>query len=80
MTVKQIHFTSKTSLYEYLPKEMLAGFYYQIKRNIEKGILSPAMYHELRLIEKAARKSGVSMEYLIKQGKILLAEEWNSMI
>jgi hypothetical protein len=77
LSVKQIHITSTTSLYDYLPKEMLAGFHYQIQRNIEKGILSPAMYHELRLIEKAARKSGVSMDYLRKQGRIFITEEWN---
>lgn len=46
------------SLYEELPLEFLAGFFYQIHRN-DNGILSNAMYHEIKLIERIAIK-GVS--------------------
>ncbi|MGG3912231.1 hypothetical protein [Peribacillus simplex] len=37
----------KRSLYDKLPFELLAGFYFEINKNIEKGILSDAMYHDL---------------------------------
>lgn len=44
--------TEGISLYDKLPLEMLAGFYYHINKNIENGILSNAMYHEINLIEQ----------------------------
>ena len=50
----------KSSLYDELPLELLAGFYYEINKNIENGILSGAMQHEIRLIEQTALKK----EYL----------------
>jgi hypothetical protein len=43
------------SLYEKLPIDVLASFYFKIKANIDKKILSEAMYFELNLIEKAAK-------------------------
>jgi len=45
--------------YEDLPDEILTQFYFEIKKNIEKGILSQAMEHELELIKEAAAKKGV---------------------
>lgn len=44
------------SLYETLPDEHLAGFFVEINRRIEKGILSKAMYYEIELIKQAALK------------------------
>ncbi|PEZ75602.1 hypothetical protein [Bacillus sp. AFS017274] len=58
----------KSSLYDELPLELLAGFYYEINKNIEKGILSGAMYHEIRLMEQTALKRGISLEYLHDKG------------
>lgn len=53
----------KSSLYDKIPLVLLTGFFYEINKNIHKGILSKAMYHEIRLIEKAALKRGVSLIY-----------------
>lgn len=53
----------KSSLYDKIPLVLLTGFFYEINKNIQKGILSKAMYHEIRLIEKAALKRGVSLIY-----------------
>lgn len=56
------------SLYDHLPVEILAGFYYHINKNVEDGILSDAMYHEINLIERAAKKRGVSLNDLYDLG------------
>lgn len=80
MKDKQIHFMDRTSLYDCLPEEMLAGFYYQLQRNIEKGILSKTMYQELRLIENSARRRGMSIECLNKQGRMVIAKELSRII
>lgn len=48
-----------SSLYEQ-PDDLLAGFYVEISKNIKKGVLSEAMYHEIALIEEAAEKRRVS--------------------
>lgn len=47
------------TLYEKLPTNKLTGFYYEIKKNIDSGILSTAMYHEMNLIKKEAEKRGI---------------------
>lgn len=47
------------NLYDLLPPEVLAQFYYYININIEKGVLSKAMVSEIRLIKKAVRKKGL---------------------
>jgi hypothetical protein len=54
------------TIYDKLPIEVLACFYYEIKNNIDKKILSEAMYYELDLIEKAAKRKGVTIENLHK--------------
>lgn len=59
------------SLYNRLPLEMLAGFYYHISKNIENGILSNAMYHEINLIEQVAIKRGISLIDLYNQGSFM---------
>ena len=59
------------SFYDKLSTEMLAGFYYHINKNIEKGILSSAMYHEIDLIKHVARKKGISLEYLYNRGSLM---------
>ncbi|MGZ9816757.1 hypothetical protein ACXM0N_12655 [Peribacillus simplex] len=65
----------KSSLYDELPLELLAGFYYEINKNIEKGILSGAMYHEIRLMEQTALKRGISLEYLHDKGACIIEAE-----
>ncbi|TVX76495.1 hypothetical protein FQP34_24725 [Peribacillus simplex] len=65
----------KSSLYDELPLELLAGFYYEINKNIEKGILSSAMYHEIRLMEQTALKRGISLEYLHDKGACIIEAE-----
>ena len=65
----------KSSLYDELPLELLAGFYYEINKNIEKGILSGAMYHEIRLMEQTALKRGISLEYLHDRGACIIEAE-----
>ena len=44
------------SLYDRMSVQMLAGFYYHINKNIENGILSNAMSHEINLIKRVAAK------------------------
>ncbi|MEB8715915.1 hypothetical protein P4259_24375 [Bacillus thuringiensis] len=53
-------------LYEQISDELLAGFYVEIKRNIQKGILSEAMYHEIALIREVAEKRNLSEKDLAK--------------
>ncbi|MED2997366.1 MULTISPECIES: hypothetical protein [Bacillus] len=48
------------SLYEQLPDNLLAGFFMEINKNIQTGILSEAMYHEITLIQMAAQKRNLS--------------------
>jgi hypothetical protein len=55
-----------SSLYDELSVDLLSSFYYEIKKNIEKGILTEAMYFELNLIEKATIKKGIAIEELHK--------------
>ncbi len=62
---------NEASLYDELSLEMLAGFYYHISKNIENGILSNSMYHELDLIKQVAKRKGISLTYLYKQGSLL---------
>ena len=59
------------SIYDKLPLEMLAGFYYHINKNIEKGILSDAMYHEINQIERVAKKKGISLTDLYDRGSLM---------
>ena len=65
----------KRSLYDKLPLELLAGFYFEINKNIEKGILSDAMYHEIRLMEQTALRMGISLEYLYDKGSRIIESE-----
>jgi len=60
------------SLYDKMETEMVAGFYYFINKNIEKGILSNAMLSEIKLIERTAKRRGVSLEELYEQGSHLV--------
>ncbi|MGR5993188.1 hypothetical protein ACT7C9_01620 [Bacillus cereus] len=48
------------SLYGQLPDDLLAGFFMEINRNIQTGILSEAMYHEIALIQIVAQKRNLS--------------------
>ena len=60
------------SLYDKMETEMVAGFYYFIKDNIDKGILSNAMQSEIKLIERTAKRRGISLEELYEQGSHLV--------
>ncbi|XJZ27543.1 hypothetical protein ACF5W4_01365 [Bacillota bacterium Lsc_1132] len=53
------------TLYDKLPMEVLAQFFFYINKNIEEGILSEAMYHEVDLIVKALGKQGKKIEDLV---------------
>ncbi|MGG5254690.1 hypothetical protein ACQYAD_14655 [Neobacillus sp. SM06] len=46
------------TLYDKLPVEVLAQFFFYINKNIDDGILTEAMYHEVDLIVKALEKQG----------------------
>ena len=48
------------SLYDQIPNDFLAGFFVEITKNIEKGILSAAMYSEIDLIRAVADRRGLS--------------------
>ncbi|MFD2616807.1 hypothetical protein [Terrilactibacillus laevilacticus] len=52
---------SVITFYEKLPNDVLIQFYFEIKNNIDKGILSEAMYQELELIKDAALKRGLTI-------------------
>ncbi len=52
------------SYYEKLPNDLLVAFYQEINKNIKKGILTEAMYNELKLIEEVARKRNILLGYL----------------
>lgn len=62
----------KISFYDGLPINMLAGFYYHISKNIEDGVLSNAMYHEIDLIKQTAAKKGILLTYLYYQGSLMI--------
>lgn len=47
------------SFYEKLPSDVLIQFYYEIQKNIDREILSDAMYHETSLIKTEANKRGI---------------------
>lgn len=47
------------SLYQKLPDDLLVQFYYEIRKNMNRGVLTNAMYHELDLIKIEARKRGI---------------------
>ncbi|MGE8082110.1 hypothetical protein [Peribacillus loiseleuriae] len=51
----------RETLYDKLPMDLLVEFYYEINRNIKKGILSEAMYHEIELIKQAVTRRGISL-------------------
>ncbi|MBT2655067.1 hypothetical protein J7E81_07345 [Bacillus sp. ISL-18] len=49
------------NLYDKLPIDVLAQFYFHINKNIEKEILSKAMYYEIKLIKKSVIKKGLQI-------------------
>ena len=65
----------ENSLYDKLSLNLLAGFFYTINENIETGILSNAMYHEIKLIKQAAFKRGISLGYLYEKGSRIVQVE-----
>lgn len=58
----------KGTLYDTIPVELLAGFYYHINMNIKRDILSEKMYHEMELIEQVAKRKCLSLDQLYRQG------------
>jgi hypothetical protein len=63
------------SLYDKMETEMVAGFYYFINKNIDKGILSNAMQSEIKLIERTAKTRGIPLTELYEQGSRLIEIE-----
>jgi hypothetical protein len=53
------------NLYDELPIDVLAQFFYFINKNIEKGIISKSMYYEVELIKKSVKKKGIRMFHLL---------------
>lgn len=49
------------SIYENLDSETLVAFYFEIHKNIERGILTKRMHQELKLIEIAATNKGITL-------------------
>lgn len=56
------------TLYEELPTDLLVGFHYEIQKNINRGVLSDAMYQEINLIKAEAKKRGISLLDLKQHG------------
>lgn len=50
------------SFYEKLPTNFLIDFYYEINKNIEKGILTKTMYYELGLILSVMEQKGITVD------------------
>ena len=65
----------ESSLYVKLSSDLLAGVFYTINENIEIGILSNAMYHEIILIQQAAFQRGISLDYLYEKGSHIVQVE-----
>ena len=63
------------SLYDKMETEIVAGFYYFINKNIDKGILSSAMQSEIKLIECTAKRRGIPLEELYEVGSHLVEME-----
>jgi hypothetical protein len=51
----------KMDFYEKLPTDFLIAFYYEIMKNIEKGILTKNMYYEVGLIISVASQRGITL-------------------
>ncbi|BBN99680.1 hypothetical protein [Sporolactobacillus terrae] len=47
------------SSYDHYSATYLIELYFSIKRNIESGFLSKAMYHEMDLIAQSVKRQGV---------------------
>lgn len=54
------------NLYDQLPLDMVAQFFYHINKKIEKGKLSKSLNYEIELICKSVKKKGLSMTDLEK--------------
>lgn len=52
------------SSYDQLSDYLLACFFMELNNNIQKGILSRAMYHETNLIQSTAKKRNLSEQDL----------------
>lgn len=59
------------NFYYDLSTEELAGFYYHINKHIEEGLVSKAMYHEIRLIEQVALERKIPLKWLYYQGSMM---------
>jgi hypothetical protein len=49
------------NFYHQLPNGFLLGFYEEMMKNIEKGLLSKNMYYELGLIISVASQRGITL-------------------
>ncbi|MED3038605.1 hypothetical protein CBR56_29710 [Bacillus thuringiensis] len=52
------------SVYEQLSDDLLAGFFVEINKNIQRGILSEGMYYEISLILLVAENRNLSEQDL----------------
>jgi hypothetical protein len=68
------------SLYDKMETEMVAGFFYFINKNMDKGILSNAMQSEIKLIELTAKRRGIPLEELYEQGSHLVEMQRQSKV
>jgi hypothetical protein len=50
------------NLYEKLSTDFLIAFYYEMMKNIEKGLLTKNMYHELGLIIDVANQRDITLD------------------
>jgi hypothetical protein len=48
--------------YRTLPTDFIIDFYYEMIKNIEKGILTKNMYYELGLMFAVASQRGITLE------------------
>ena len=48
-------------VYEKVPTDFLIDFYYEIMKNIEKGLLTKNMYYEIGLIISVASQRGITL-------------------
>lgn len=62
-------------MYDALQAHELVGFYYLIKKEIKRGVLSQAMYQEIKLIKQAAIRKGFFLDYSYKKGLLIVKVE-----
>jgi hypothetical protein len=67
------------SSYKQLPNALLIGFFIEINKNIEKGILSDAMYYEIGIIKMEMEKRHLTEVDLQKINKEYIKLEYKGV-